>query len=32
MTPEQEMMIQQQMMQQQMMGGQPSIAGAFGGM
>jgi hypothetical protein len=32
MTPEQEMMIQQQMMQQQMMGGQPSIAGALGGM
>jgi len=32
MTPEEEMMIQQQMMQQQMMGGQPSIAGAFGGM
>ena len=30
MTPEQEMMIQQQM-QQQMMGGQPSVAGAFGG-
>jgi hypothetical protein len=32
MTPEEEMMIQQQMMQQQMMGGQPTIAGALGGM